>query len=81
MFKINKLLFVALFILVLWGAQAHGAVYTCGTDGVNNSCTPSGLSSLINSASDGDTIFIATGTHSWNSVVSVTKKIRSSHQR
>ena len=46
------------------------ATVTCGTSGVNNSCTPSGLQSLINSANHGDTINIAAGVHAWTAMPS-----------
>ena len=48
---------------------------TCGTDGINNSCTPSGLAALISAANDGDVIGIATGVHTWNSPVTVNKPV------
>ncbi|MBR9676262.1 hypothetical protein GOV05_04595 [Candidatus Woesearchaeota archaeon] len=47
----------------------------CGTNGVDNSCSPSTLSNLISQANEGDTIRIATGTHSWTSSVTVNKKV------
>ena len=48
---------------------------TCGTDGVNDSCTPAGLAALISAAADGDIIAIATGTHTWNSSVIVDRSV------
>ena len=64
--RLKKLL---LFSLILLGSSLPvstlAATYTCGTNGVPNSCTPSGMQTLINSASNGDTINIATGTHAW----------------
>jgi len=59
--------------------EIYQDVLTCGTDGVDNSCTISEMNSLISSASDGDTIRIATGTHDWtpslSTYVSVNKRI------
>src|SRR2546430_3012077 len=64
--RLKKLL---LFSLILLGSSLPvstlAATYTCGTNGVPNSCTPSGMQTLINSASNEDTINIATGTHAW----------------
>jgi hypothetical protein len=48
---------------------------TCGTDGINDSCTPAVLTSLIGSAADEDVIAIATGTHTWNSPVIVNRPV------
>lgn len=48
---------------------------TCGTDGIDNSCTPPGLGALISAAADGDVIAIATGTHDWSSPVVVNKRV------
>src|SRR5439155_4890708 len=65
--RLKKLL---LFSLILLGSSLPvstlAATYTCGTNGVPNSCTPSGMQTLINSASNGYTINIATGTHTWS---------------
>jgi hypothetical protein len=59
-------------LLVLSGTwSCWAADYVCGSDGVNNSCTPSGLKNLINGAAAGDTIYIASGTHSWATSVPV----------
>ncbi|MGD8353244.1 MAG: hypothetical protein PVJ01_03685 [Pseudomonadota bacterium] len=52
-----------------------GADFLCGTNGVDNSCTPSGLSSLLASAENGDVIAIARGTHTWSSPVTVGKRV------
>src|SRR5688500_1043432 len=64
--RLEKLL---LFSLILLGSSlpvsTWAATYTCGTNGVPNSCTPSGMQALIILASNGDTINIATGTHAW----------------
>lgn len=70
-----KILFLVLFTIFLSQSQTYAAVYTCGTNGVNNSCTPSGLSSLVNNATHGDTINIASGTHTWNSSVTLNKRL------
>jgi len=51
------------------------ADYLCGTEGVNNSCTPSGLASILNSAANGDVIAIASGSHTWTSPVTVSKRV------
>ena len=59
-----KMLPLAFFLLVLSiTTSIHAAEYTCGTNGVDNSCTSATLNSIISSASDGDTIYIAQATH------------------
>lgn len=72
----KKLIIILLFLftVILTAEVSHAATRTCGTNGTNNSCTPSGLQTLVNAASDGDTINIASGTHSWNSMVTVNNK-------
>jgi hypothetical protein len=71
-----RLLIVSLAVAVC-AKEASAATFTCGNSGVANSCTPSSLQSLINSARDGDTVNIAAGTHNWTSGVPVfiTKRI------
>lgn len=56
---------------------AFSADSTCGTNGVNDSCTPAGLQTLIDDAGTvaGDTITIATGTHTFNTAAVITKTI------
>ena len=49
-----------------WASIALAATYTCGTSGANNSCSPTGMTNLIATASNGDTIIIASGTHAFN---------------
>ena len=75
MSRFYKLLFLSFFMLFMLNSQAQAAVYTCGTNGVNNSCSPAGLSSLVNNATHGDTINIAPGTHSWNTSVTLDKRL------
>jgi len=76
MSRFFKFLFLVPLTMVLLSAlPAQAAEFTCGTDGVNNSCTPSGLTSLIGSASEDDIIRIASGTHSWSSAVTLNKNV------
>jgi hypothetical protein len=51
------------------------ADFMCGDNGDNNSCTPDQLAGLISSANNGDVIQIACGNHSWNSPVTVSKRL------
>ena len=69
-----KKIIVAVLLHVILFTIVHAAEFTCGSNGQNNSCTPSRLSSLVFSASDGDTINIASGSHAWNSSVTVNNK-------
>jgi hypothetical protein len=71
------LLVVVIFLVVFFVGGIDAATYTCGTNGVDNSCTPAGLQAIIDDSNtvDGDIINIATGTHSWSSSVTVNKKI------
>ena len=57
-----------------WGQTCDA---TCGTNGLNNSCTPSILQTLIDDASTmgGDTICIASGTHAWLGQTIINKAI------
>ena len=65
--RFEKLLLCSLILLgSSLPVSTLAATFTCGTNGVPNSCTPSGMQTLINSASNGDTINIATGTHTWS---------------
>jgi hypothetical protein len=48
---------------------------TCGTNGVNNSCTPRMLRSLISEARPGATITIASAIHGWPSTVTINKRV------
>jgi hypothetical protein len=75
MSRFYKFLFLSFFMLFLLNSQAHAAVYTCGTNGVNNSCSPSGLTSIVSSATHGDTINIARGSHDWTSSVTLSKRL------
>ncbi len=68
---LRKFLLVSL-LAVLWCGTSFGTTYTCGTNGVDNSCSSSSLASLIFSASSGDTIQIASGVHTWSADQSVT---------
>ncbi len=64
-------LLIVSFAVAVCAKEASAATYTCGNSGVANSCTPSSLQSLINSARDGDTVNIAAGTHNWTAGVPV----------
>ena len=63
----NLLIIVLVLLLLSLHTLVLSATYTCGTNGVDNSCTPSKLDNLIDAASDGDKINIASGNHSWAS--------------
>lgn len=75
MSKLTGVLVAALSVLIFMAPGVGAETYTCGEDGVDNSCTPSRLSKLIRSAEEGDTIRIAAGTHDWKSAVTVKKKV------
>ena len=70
-------IFTILFFGIFWLAKiSQAATYTCGTNGVDNSCTPSIMATIINSAVDGDIIYVASGTHNWGaSGVTVNKSL------
>jgi hypothetical protein len=68
--QILLVLLIALFMSV---DSRAATTWTCGTNGVNNSCTVAGITSLIAGASAGDTIQIASGTHSWTSAPIINK--------
>ncbi len=73
-----KILITFIFLLFsIFGLakSSEAATYTCGTDGIDNSCTSVIMANLINSAVDGDTIRIASGTHNWGSAVLINKRI------
>lgn len=60
--------FLVLLVLIIASAgESPAATHICGTPGVANSCTPSGLTSLIGNASDGDTVVVAPGVHNFTS--------------
>jgi hypothetical protein len=78
--------FVGAFVVTCGGGGGGGgesficiedlnADFMCGTNGDNNSCTPAILAGLISSASNGDVIQIACGSHSWNSPVTINKRL------
>jgi hypothetical protein len=75
MSRSNKLLFLTLLVFLLSFSKAHAALYTCGTNGQDNSCSPSGLTSILGNATHGDVITIAAGTHDWTSSVTVNKRL------
>jgi hypothetical protein len=71
------LIIVIFFFIANCILNVNAAEYTCGTNGVDDSCTVSGLQTLIDSANAGDIIHVATGTHTWtgDGIVAVTKPL------
>jgi hypothetical protein len=65
---VSRFLTIVFGVVLLTAQWSPAATHMCGTNGVNNSCTPSGMQSLISAASSGDTINIANGTHAWSAV-------------
>lgn len=69
--------FIVIYIFLLFGvfiSVADAATYYCGTVG-GNDCDSTEMTSLISGASDGDSIIIRAGTHTWTSEVTVNKRI------
>jgi hypothetical protein len=70
------LLFISCFFACFsFVALAFGATSYCGTGDGNNDCDSAEMTTLIGSASEGDTIIIYNGTHTFASAVTVNKAV------